>query len=309
MFNKKDYLKMLSLWNLEYNQVCPEFKINGSPERVLFRTVIEDKNHNLFLLEELYSSSFKRKEKIANFINQLKSQGLNKIIPYLPGLNQKFIQYYEKRFFQISPFLNQACSIPRPGFEKELWRSEKISSFLIDLKMKSSFSFFNQNENPFNIKAYIIQFQLDTKKHHPAVFFEIKKSTNYLKEKLFPFLPQLKNRFNHGDIHPLNILWSQDDLLAVIDWEFAGIKPENYDLANLIGTIGMENPLNLSGDFIKNLIDKLKETNYLSPLGWETLPAMILAIRFGWLSEWLRKEDSSMIALELKYWKILKKIV
>ena len=32
-----------------------------------------------------------------------------------------------------------------------------------------------------------------------------------------------------------------------------------------------------------------------------TLPELTLAVRFGWLSEWLRKRDAVMVELELDY--------
>lgn len=39
----------------------------------------------------------------------------------------------------------------------------------------------------------------------------------------------------------------------------------------------------------------------LSVAGWQTLPDLTLAIRFAWLSEWLRKSDTEMVSLELTY--------
>ncbi len=51
--------------------------------------------------------------------------------------------------------------------------------------------------------------------------------------------------FCHGDLHPLNVIWGEKSIRAVIDWEFSGIKPEIYDLANMLGCLGMEDPANL----------------------------------------------------------------
>jgi len=39
--------------------------------------------------------------------------------------------------------------------------------------------------------------------------------------------------FCHGDYHPMNIIWSADDIKCVIDWEFSEYKSEIYDAANI----------------------------------------------------------------------------
>ena len=44
--------------------------------------------------------------------------------------------------------------------------------------------------------------------------------------------------FCHGDYHPLNIIWSVDDIQYVIDWEFSGYKKTIYYVPNLIGCVG-----------------------------------------------------------------------
>ena len=41
----------------------------------------------------------------------------------------------------------------------------------------------------------------------------------------------------------------------------------------------------------------------LTPLAY--LPEFIIAIRFAWLSEWLRKKDNDMISLECDYMDLL----
>ena len=38
---------------------------------------------------------------------------------------------------------------------------------------------------------------------------------------------------------------------------------------------------------------------------WRALPAYVLALRFAWLSEWLRVRDHEMVALECDYLELL----
>ena len=102
-----------------------------------------------------------------------------------------------------------------------------------------------------------------------------------------------------------NIIWDKDEIKAVIDWEFAGIKPDLYDAANLVGCAGIENPNGLGMDMVMTFVDELRKTAVISETGWRFFPEYVLALRFAWLSEWLRKKDVEMIDLEFAYMKIL----
>ncbi len=111
--------------------------------------------------------------------------------------------------------------------------------------------------------------------------------------------------FCHGDYHPVNIIWSTNGINAVIDWKFCGYKPEIYDVANLIGCIGMENPQSLLGDLIAELIQHLRQAKLFSEVSWRYLVEFMLDLRFARLLEWLRKSDKEMIKLEQIYMRLL----
>lgn len=65
---------------------------------------------------------------------------------------------------------------------------------------------------------------------------------------------QLPLSFCHGDLHPLNVIWYQDRIKAVIDWEFTGMNPDIYDAANLVGCAGIENPNGLGMSMVKTFL-------------------------------------------------------
>jgi homoserine kinase type II len=111
--------------------------------------------------------------------------------------------------------------------------------------------------------------------------------------------------FCHGDYHPMNVIWSADDIKCVIDWEFSGYKREIYDAANLIGCIGVEDPRSLTGELVKSFISDMKIARIISKISWKYLVEFIVALRFAWLSEWLRRKDTEMISLELDYMRVL----
>ncbi len=83
------------------------------------------------------------------------------------------------------------------------------------------------------------------------------------------------------------------------------MKPRIYDLALIIGCVGTEDQDALQGAFNESLISTVREAGVLSESEWQILPALIIALRFYWFSEWLRRNDEDMISFELFYVKHL----
>jgi len=83
------------------------------------------------------------------------------------------------------------------------------------------------------------------------------------------------------------------------------MKPALYDLANMLGCLGMEDPNALLGPLAVDLVARLRDQNYLDVLSWRLLLDYMIALRFAWLSEWLRYRDAKMVELEFTYMKLL----
>jgi len=111
--------------------------------------------------------------------------------------------------------------------------------------------------------------------------------------------------FRHGDYHPLNVIWQDDAIAAVIDREFCGIKPDIYDAASLVGCVGMEHPSGLVDELALSFISGMRRKSIISPQSWNLFVEFIIALRFAWLAEWLRKKDREMIELEVTYMNLL----
>jgi homoserine kinase type II len=141
--------------------------------------------------------------------------------------------------------------------------------------------------------------------YNKDIIDEIENIKCFLEKDFMPAYEKLPVAFCHGDYHPLNIIWSADDIISVIDWEFSGYKSELYDAANLIGCVGVEDPQSLTGDLVKSFIAGLKKADIISNISWTYLVEFITALRFAWLSEWLRQKDTEMIRLELDYMRLL----
>ncbi|MFA5904334.1 MAG: aminoglycoside phosphotransferase family protein, partial [Desulfobacula sp.] len=157
----------------------------------------------------------------------------------------------------------------------------------------------------FSIKAYIYKLFNDMKTHDQPIYEKFLLVLNFLESGFMQVHDHLPLSFCHGDLHPLNVIWNQDEIKAVIDWEFTGVKPDMYDAANLVGCAGIENPNGLGMDMVMTFLEEMQKTNVISEIGWRFFPEYVLALRFAWLSEWLRKKDEEMIDMEHAYMKIL----
>ncbi len=56
---------------------------------------------------------------------------------------------------------------------------------------------------------------------------------------------------------------------------------------------------------VTTFLRQIKSADIISPIGWQYFPEYILALRFAWLSEWLRKKDRQMLKLEADYMGVL----
>jgi homoserine kinase type II len=145
----------------------------------------------------------------------------------------------------------------------------------------------------------------DVNLYNKTIVRDIKNVACFLEKDFMPAYEKLPVAFCHGDYHPMNIIWSADDIKCVIDWEFSGCKSEIYDAANLIGCVGVEDPQSLTGDLVNSFIADMKRAKIISNISWRYLVEFIVALRFAWLSEWLRLRDTEMIRLELDYMRLL----
>jgi homoserine kinase type II len=134
---------------------------------------------------------------------------------------------------------------------------------------------------------------------------KLKSCIKFIEHDFLNIYYDLPILFCHGDYHPLNIIWSKNNIRSVIDWEFLGYKSEIYDIANLLGCIGIEDPTSLINDLAESFIKKIKESNIISDISFEYLIEFIITLRFAWLAEWFRKKDNEMINLEISYIKLL----
>jgi homoserine kinase type II len=281
-----------------------DISIQGSPERSVFRVALEDNCGRFFVLEQIPAKALEHKRQIATTLDFLSEKNLARIQPYLADEKGKHVIKYKNGFWQMIPFV-PGVTLDREKYMYEKWRGTALANFLIELRQKSLDLPFYDSRKVFSLKDYVYKLIREINLYNEDIKDEIKHVDAFLKKNFMPAYEKLPVAFCHGDYHPMNIIWSADDIKCVIDWEFSGYKSEIYDAANLIGCVGVEDPQSLTGDLIKSFIADMKRSEIISKISWKYLVEFIIALRFAWLSEWLRRRDTEMIRLELDYMRLL----
>lgn len=300
----KQIMNAAGAWGLAVSSIHRDMDISGSPQRSEFRCVVECADGRMFVMEAVHPSAVPQKQAIIHRLDFLAAKGLSGINPYLRATNGRQVVETGGSFWQVSPFV-QGLPLNRPGFECDRWRGEAMAAFLIRLRQASITMPEPLLTPPFSILAYIDTLKHQIRDREAKLSETLTPVLHYIENHLAPVHDALPTAFCHGDFHPLNLIWSENHVKTVIDWEFSGVKPEIYDVAALIGCMGMETPEALTGPLVTAFIERLKAAAILSEKSWRALPAFMIAIRFGWLAEWLRNRDAEMIELELVYMNLL----
>jgi homoserine kinase type II len=290
-------------WGITMKQMRPDLTVPGSPERCLERSVVEGCGGRFFLLEKIPPQAVEKRERIARALQYLSGQGLPEIHPYLLAGNKSVLET-EGGAFQMSPYVT-GIEFTRPDYVGDGWRGRAMADFLVRLRQASADMTEFRDDAPFSIKDYIRDFMDILRHHQPVLFQALTPVRNFLRAGFTSLHDDIPVAFCHGDYHVLNIIWGIDHLRGVIDWEFAGMKPDLYDAALLIGCIGVEDPEALAGDFVLEFIRVLKGKGRIDHPSWGALLEFVIAIRFAWMAEWLRKQDVAMVELEMAYLNLL----
>ncbi len=291
-------------WQVDIQCVRTDIEIQGSPERTLSRVVMEDIRGRRFLVEQFDPVKQALRDRVAQAVDFLVIHGLTRVVPYRKTVRGEFLPVFEGACFQVSEFLD-GTPLKRPDYLASAAMGKNTARFLAQMAdaapgMENHVSF-----SRFSIKNYIHELFKTMKIHDRPVHDRFLPVLDFLESEFMPAHDQLRLSFCHGDLHPLNIIWDNDEIRAVIDWEFAGIKPDLFDAANFVGCAGIENPNGLGMDMVMRFLAELHRTDVISDMGWRFFPEYVLALRFAWLSEWLRKKDHEMIDLEYAFMRIL----
>ncbi|MEX1298181.1 MAG: phosphotransferase [Desulfotignum sp.] len=291
-------------WQIDIHCVRTDIEIQGSPERALSRVVIEDNLGRRFLVEQFDKKKWVIRERVARAVDLLFTCGLSQVIAYQKTVRGEFLPFFNGACFQVSVFLD-GTPLKRPDYLSSSTMGKNTARFLARMAEAAAGMETHISFPAFSIKNYIHDLFRTMKIHDRPVHDRFLPILEFLESEFMPAHDQLPLCFCHGDLHPLNIIWNKDEIRAVIDWEFAGIKPDLYDAANFVGCAGIENPNGLVMDMVMTFVTELRKTGVISDKGWRFFPEYVLALRFAWLSEWLRKRDEEMVGLEHAFMTIL----
>jgi homoserine kinase type II len=304
MTNDEKLRQVLSQWSIPLKTTRPDIPIFGSPERTTFRVVVEDTEGQHWLLEKIPSRMKRAKIDIIHLLDHLAKEKFEHALPYRPTEQGAHLVTDKDGLWQLLPFID-GVPLDRPRYVFDNWRGPNLSRCLVSLRRASTGFRIPGTRDFFSIADYITDMAEKIARHNPELTAPLSPVLAYLKRSFFEVHDALPLALCHGDFHPLNIIWKPDRIAALIDWEFFGLKPEAYDVANMLGCLGMEAPDGLCKGMALTFLDELKTADFLSPISLRSLPDLTLALRFAWLSEWLRKHDTEMIELELTYMYLL----
>jgi homoserine kinase type II len=288
---------VLKRWGIGRFEIVPHEPVPGSPERARSRTVVEDLRGTRFVLEQLAWQAFDRKTEIAERMDRLQRSGLC-VSPYLKGENGQWLQRHRGSCWQLAPLV-RGVPLDRERYWKDGWRGQAVGHFLADLANISRK--WEPEGALFSLPDYIEDLIQRIERHDPHYLPQIEPLADDLRRRCYPAVTDAPSAFCHGDPHPVNTIWGKERILAVIDWEFCGWKPALYDAALVVGCVGAEAPEAGDADFIAAFTDTLRKRRAYGREAMARLPLFVPAVRFGWLSEWLRRKDVPMIQFELFY--------
>jgi homoserine kinase type II len=292
----------LTPWGLGPGKVRDDITLPGSPERCLSRRAVEDRNGQVWMLEELRPGQADRRERIGRALAALQTSGLP-VPAYRPGPDNRYAVEMDGTHCQLSPYV-PGDPLPQPEFVDHTERGQSLGQFLADLRRAGTAIRDFDREPPFILEDYVNELMAAMRPRRPEIH-----------DALLPVLPLLTPLFEawhdlphalaQGDFHPLNVIWQDRNAAAVIDWEFMGIRPALFDTANCLGCVGIEDPYALVKGLAPALLTTLKNHHCLDQKSFSLLPELTLGLRFAWMSEWLRRKDTPMTNLELRYMRLL----
>jgi homoserine kinase type II len=294
-----------SIWNISFFRIREDVSLYGSPERMKERIVFEGVKGELFILEQLSEEMVQRKREIAELLDLLAKTSEVPITPYIKSIKGRFIEEYEGACWQIAPYTH-GVPLDRTAYMFDRWRGEASVDALTGLykAIDNHKDVLNTSED-LCIASYVHTIHNAIRMYRTDIYARAGNIVSFLNEGLFTREAELPKRICHGDFHPMNIIWGERSIRAVIDWEFFGEKLELYDVALMVGCLGIEDPSALKEGFTQTFISGMQRSQLFSNVSWEYFFGLVLAIRFGWLSEWFRKSDADMIEMEMDYMELL----
>ena len=227
MISPETVKDVLLQWDLRLKTIRSDLAIQGSPERSLFRTAVENEEGHIFVVEQIAPARTERRQLISRTLDDLHAAGLRQIVPYVRTPAGEHLVFCKDAWWQVTPFIAGA-PLDRPPYLHDAAKGENLARFLCDLSEHTPNCSYAQEMPRFSLKDYIIRLEQDISRYAPETTPRFAPVFDFLRRTFLETHDTLPVAFCHGDYHPLNVIWRGDAVAAVIDWEFCGLKPDIY---------------------------------------------------------------------------------
>ncbi|WP_051693766.1 phosphotransferase [Desulfohalovibrio reitneri] len=293
-----------SLFGVAFHRMRRDIDLPGSPERCLARTAIEDERGEVFVLERLPIIGRRRREGVARTLFELHRGGMEQVAAPLRSRSGEFATQAMEYCWRLTPFV-RGVPLPQPDYVFEEARGHALAAFMLRLDHPDTPAPADPPDLPWRLDAFADDLRAKLAVREPSVLSRIRPAL----DALTPFLAEyasLPTTLRHGDLHPGNVIWDEaGGIRAVIDWEFCGARPRLYDLAVCLGCLGFEDPRALARGASSAMLGDLLAAGYLVEDEGPLLFNLTLALRLGWLAEWLRGGERGLLQQELDYLDLL----
>jgi len=222
-FDAETLKEVARLWQVRLKKLRHDIPMQGSPERSVFRVVLEDEIGRYFLLEQIPANSLERKKAIAAALDILSRNNLSRIQPYLANKQGEFIINHQNDFWQIAPFA-EGIALNRETYIYEQWRGKALANFLVELQGKAKNLLAAKADDAFSLKHYIYKLIREINLYNKNISAEINSVADFLEKDFMRAYEQLPVAFCHGDYHPLNVIWSDEDINTSLTGNFPVTK-------------------------------------------------------------------------------------
>lgn len=297
---------LLGHWGLVFRRHREDLYLPGSPERCVQRLACEADNGEVYVLERLRGAESEPKEHIARLLSAL-ARHEPRVLTYLPLPDGNHLLSHGECCYRLSRFVHGEA-LQRPRYAASADMGAELASLLAGVReaaIPATCAAYAQGlPEHASLQSYVQDLMQTLKGRVPRLHGALRPLVHDLRE-FFAAEASLPRAFCHGDFHPLNIIWKQGQVQALIDWEFTGQRPAAYDAGVCIGCVGSEDPNYLASGLVPAFVRGLMDAGLLDDASRLHLLGLMAAQRFAWMSEWLRRGDAEMISMEVDYIRLL----
>ena len=298
-----DIAAILSFWDMEFAGYCDGITVAGSREYADARRVVRVADGSRWIIDRFTADRKAGFDKSASALAHLADAGMQGVRPYAEGKYGRF--YHDgQTYWALLPYA-EGLVTERPLYAAQEWRGKALAAWLADLSRHGAAVAGRVGEDRFSYGEFLFDLEKKLRSHDAGVYERVERAFRFCDAALAPKLEEMPQAFAHGDLHALNVIWGDARISAVIDWEFCGMRPQGYDAALMLGCIAMEDPALIGDACAVRMMHDLRKAGVYAPATFAAMPALIVASRLAWLSDWLHRGIDEMVEAECTLLNIL----